>query len=166
LYYGCKKYGWDIDYKKFYNWIHENFNVTEIFFFGGIITQKAYSDLKPGKKLEDFIKEKKDRQRFFRFLKSVGYKVKSKPVASLYDSTKGEYKRKCNFDVEITIIAIDRLDSYKELVLCSGDGDFTKLLRYVKGKYKKATIMAHKERLNRELRRTANRVIYFNEKEG
>ena len=56
---------------------------------------------------------------------------------------------------------MERLDSYKELVLCSGDGDFTKLLRYVKAKYKKATIMAHKERLNRELRKTANRVIYF-----
>jgi len=47
------------------------------------------------------------------------------------------------------------------LVLCSGDGDFTKLLKYVKGKYKKTTIMTHKDRLNGELRKTANRAIFF-----
>jgi len=104
----------DDDYEKFYHWIHRNFNVTEIFFFGGIISKKAFFDLHPDKKLKDFSKEKTNRKRFFKILKNVGYKVKSKPVASLYDSTKGEYKRKCNFDVEITLIALDRLDNYKE----------------------------------------------------
>lgn len=161
LYYGCIRYGWKLDYEKFYHWIHENFHVTEIYFFGGIITKKAYLDLHPNKGIEDFMKEKQDRQRFFRFLKNVGYKVRSKPVSSLYDNTTGEYKRKCNFDVEMTIIAMDGLKNYKELVLCSGDGDFIKLLKYLKGKYKKMTIVTHKDRLNQELRKTANRVIYL-----
>jgi len=161
LYYGNIKYGWGLDYRKFYHWIHRSFNVLEIYFFGGVISKNAFFSIHPNKTLENYDKEKKDRKRFFRFLKSVGYKVNSKPVTSLYDNTKGEYKRKCNFDVEITIIAIDRLDRYKELVLCSGDGDFTKLLKYVKGKHKKTIIITHKDRLNRDLQKTANRVIYL-----
>ncbi len=163
LYYGNIKYGWEIDYKKLFDWIHRSFNVLEIYFFGGVISKNAFFSIHPNKTLEDFNKEKEGRKQFFKFLKGVGYNVKSKPVSCLYDNTKGEYKRKCNFDVEITIIAVDRLDSYKELVLCSGDGDFIKLLKYVKGKHKKTTIMTHKDRLNNDLKKTANRVIYLEE---
>ena len=129
LYYGCIKYDWEIDYQKFYDWLHDTFNIYEIYFFGGIITQKAYLDSHPNKEFLDFVNEQDKRKNFFKKLKKIGYKVKSKPVVSLYDSTKGDYKRKCNFDVEITINAIDNLNSYKELILCSGDGDFIKLLK-------------------------------------
>ncbi len=161
LYYGFLKYEWQIDFIKFYNWLNKNFNILEIFFCGGIITKKAFFDMHPDKELVDFINEQDNRKRFFKFLKRTGYTVKTKPVSSLYDNTKGEYKRKCNFDVEITILSLDKLDYYKELVLCSGDGDFEKLLKYVKGKFKKTTIITHKDRLNRELRKTANRIIYL-----
>ena len=65
------------------------------------------------------------------------------------------------FDVEMTIFAIDKLPEYQELVLCSGDGDFVKLLKYVKGKYKKAIVMAHKDRLHWQVQEAANRVIFF-----
>ena len=68
LYYVCKKYEWKIDYKKFYRWITKNFDMIGVFFFGGIITEKAFFDLHPDKVFEDFIKEKKDRQQFFKFL--------------------------------------------------------------------------------------------------
>jgi len=61
----------------------------------------------------------------------------------------------------MTIIALDRLNEYEELVLCSGDGDFTKLLKYIKGKYKKATVIAHKDRLNFQLKEAANRIIFI-----
>jgi uncharacterized LabA/DUF88 family protein len=161
LWYGNRKYGWEIDYRKFYHWIHRSFNVLEIYFFGGLITKNAFFSIHSNKTLDDFIKEKSDRKLFFQFLKSVGYKVKYKPVTCLYDNMKAVYTRKCNFDVEITIIALDRINNYKELVLCSGDGDFTKLLKYTKGKYKKTVIITHKDRLNSELKKTANRVIFL-----
>ncbi|MBM3253961.1 MAG: NYN domain-containing protein, partial [Candidatus Omnitrophica bacterium] len=109
--------------------------------------------------LTGFIQYKEEREAFFKMLKKVGYIVKSKPVSSVYDSTSGDYKRKCNFDVEVSIIALDKLPEYKELVLCSGDGDFVKLLKYIKGKFKKTTVIAHRHRLNWELASTANRVI-------
>ena len=161
LYYGFKKHRWELDYEKFYHWLKNSFDFFDIYFFGGIISKKTFFDRHPNHTLTGFIKYKDDRQRFFRLLKKIGYKVRTKPIASLYDSTKGEYKRKCNFDVEITILALDKLNDYKELVLCSGDGDFTKLIKYVKGKYKKTTLIVHKDRLNWELKETANRVIFF-----
>ena len=111
--------------------------------------------------MQGFLKEKQDRERFFKFLKYVGYNVKPKPVASLYDSTEGDFKRKCNVDVEITITALDLIGAYQELILCSGDGDFEKLLRYVKGKHKKATVIAFKARCSNQLQLAANRFISF-----
>lgn len=161
FYYAFKKLVWDLDYQRFYDWLRSNFNILDIYFFGGIISKKTFFDKHPGHTITGFIQCKRERQEFFRSLKNIGYKVRQKPVASLYDNNKGEYKRKCNFDVEITILALDKINNYKELVLCSGDGDFTKLLKYLKNKYKKATIIAHKDRLNWSLEKATNRVIYI-----
>jgi uncharacterized LabA/DUF88 family protein len=161
LFYAFKKLNWELDYQKFHYWLTNNFNILNVYFFGGIISKKTFFDRNPGHTLGGFIQCKKERENFFSLLKKIGYQVRNKPVASLYDSTKGEYKRKCNFDVEITILALDQLSAYEELVLCSGDGDFTKLLKYVKGKYKKTTIIVHKDRLNWGLEESANRVIFL-----
>lgn len=161
IYYGFKKQRWELDYAKFYQWLRDNFAPIDVYFFGGMISKKTFFDRHPSHTLTGFIKYKEEREAFFRLLKHVGYVVKTKPVSSVYDSMTGEYKRKCNFDVELTIVALDRLDNYQELVLCSGDGDFAKLLKYVKGKHKKATLIAHKDRLNWQLEETANRVIFL-----
>ena len=163
LYYGFKSHQWKLDFKKFFYWLKDNFNPVDIYFLGGIISKKTFFDRNPTHTLTGFIKYKNERKDFFKLLKGIGYKVRSKPVASVYDSTKGEYKRKCNFDVEITIIALDRIGEYQEFVLCSGDGDFVKLLKYLKGKFKKTTVIAHKDRIHWKLEETANRVIFFTE---
>lgn len=161
MYYASRKAGWGIDYKKFYDWLHQNFSILDVYFFGGVITKKAFFDRHPNHTIQGFLKEKRDREKFFKFLSAVGYKVKPKPVSSLYDSTEGDFKRKCNVDVEITIIALDLINVYQELILCSGDGDFEKLLRYVKGKHKKATVIAFKARSSNQLQLVANRFIPF-----
>lgn len=161
LYYGFKKHTWELDFERFYQWLNKTFSPIGVYFFGGIISKKVFFDRHPTHTLSGFIKYKEEREAFFRMLKKAGYLVRSKPVADVYDMTAGQYKRKCNFDVEITIIALDKLPEYQELVLCSGDGDFIKLLKYAKGKYKKTTIVAHKARLNWRLAETANRVIYL-----
>lgn len=163
LHYGFRTLRWETDYQKFYSWLNQEFDIVDIFFFGGIVSKKAFFDKHPTHTLSGFIKYKKERQAFFKVLKSIGYKVRSKPVSSVYDSTTGDYKRKCNFDVEMTILALDRINDYEELVLCSGDGDFVKLVKYLKGKYKKVTIIAHKLRLNYNLELAANRKIFFHE---
>lgn len=161
LYYGFKRQRWEMDYERFFHWLHESFCPVDIFFFGGIIANKTFFDRHPTHTLTGFVKYKKQREAFFTLLKKIGFIVKTKAVASVYDSTAGSYKRKCNFDVEIAIIALDKLDEYQELVLCSGDGDFVKLLKYVKGKFKKTTVIAHRDRTNWKVAETANRIIYL-----
>jgi len=163
LYYGFKKQRWDLDYEKFNTWIKKEFNTIDIYFFGGVPSKKTFFDKHPNHTISGFIKYKRDREAFIKRLKKFGYKVRTKPVASVYDSTAGIYKRKCNFDVEIAIVALDKINEYEELVLCSGDGDFVKLIKYLKGKYKKTTIVAHKDRLNSNLAVAANRKIFFRE---
>lgn len=163
FYYGFKKAGWELDYERFKDWLKSEFDVIDVYFFGGIISKKTFFDRHPNHTLSGFIKYKEAREDFFKLLRHLGYKVRTKPVSSLYDDMIGEFKRKCNFDVEMTIIVLDHLNDYEELVLCSGDGDFEKLLRYVKGKHKKATIIAHKYRLNQNLSEAANRCIYLSE---
>lgn len=160
-YYGFLRHQWELDYQKFYDWLNKEFDVIDIIFFGGIISRKAYFERHPSHTIDDFIKCQDDRRKFLEKLKAFGYKVKTKPVTSVYDSTTGDYKRKCNFDVEITIIAIDRMGEYEELVLCSGDGDFLKLVKYLKGKHKKVTIITHHDRLNYNLAQAANRSIFL-----
>ena len=55
----------------------------------------------------------------------------------------------------------------KGMVVCPGfidihtHSDFTILLKYIKGKHKKATVITHKDRSNRQLLKSANRVIFI-----
>ena len=163
IFYGFQKVQWDIDYQRFFDWLKREFNPIDIYNFAGIISKRAFFNSHPTHTITGFRQCKERKENFFKKLRQIGYKVRTKPVASLYDNTSGEYKRKCNFDVEMTIIALDRIDDYQEFVLCSGDGDFVKLLKYLKGKHKKTTIISHKDRSNWELEKAANRVVYFHQ---
>ena len=115
----------------------------------------------PDASLADFIAAKKSKQNYLKYLRRLGFIVRSKPVARIYDSTEGRFKHKCNFDVELTIDAIDNLNRFDAMTLCSGDGDFVKLLKYLKGKWKKTIVIAPSERLSHNLERTANQIIYL-----
>jgi len=163
IYYGLKKSGWELDYYKFYEWLKKEFNPTEVILYGGIISKKTFMNRKQNNTFTGFLKAKAVRESFLRKLKEFGYKIISKPVESIYDSTSGNFKNKCNFDVEITIDAIDKINNYSELVLCSGDGDFVKLGKYVKGKFRKFTVIGQKDRLNSRLIQVANRTLFLGE---
>ena len=161
LHYGSITAGWSLDFKKFLDWLSKEFSIIEGYIFAGIISKKAYFDKHPDARQVDFSTAVYKRRGFFTKLKSYGFSMRTKPVASIYDSTSGRYKLKCNCDVEIAIMAIDKLDHYDELILCSGDGDFEKLVKYIKNKNKKVTVICYKDRLNRGLANSANRAIYY-----
>jgi len=63
--------------------------------------------------------------------------------------------------VELTIDALDNIEKYDVAILCSSDGDFLKLVKYLKGKKKKTIVLAAWERLSNKLEETANQVIYL-----
>jgi len=68
--------------------------------------------------------------------------------------------------VELTVDALDGLDSYDVFVLMSGDGDFIKLVKYLKGKNKKTVVIAPSDRLSYDLEEAANQVIYLEDLES
>jgi uncharacterized LabA/DUF88 family protein len=101
--------------------------------------------------LEDFLKARNRHEAFLKKLKTFNITVRTKPVGRLYSKSEGKIVHKCNFDVELTIDVIDQLDQYDVCLLASGDGDFGRLVRYLKGKFKKVVIIAHGKHLSKTL---------------
>jgi uncharacterized LabA/DUF88 family protein len=67
--------------------------------------------------------------------------------------------------VELTIDASDKIDDYECFVLVSGDGDFLKLVKYLKKKKRKTVIIGPSERLCRNLEESADQVIHLDDLE-
>ena len=63
--------------------------------------------------------------------------------------------------MELTIDALDGLGNYDAFVLLSGDGDFVKLIKYLKGKKKKTIVIAPSDRFSEKFEKAANQVIYL-----
>jgi len=158
-----KKNNWEIDWKRFKAFLAKHYNVSEIYYYEGMVSKASFFDIYPEKTLKDFIRSTEAKKNYFKFLKDQGFIVRHKLINRVFDSRGNGFKHKCNFDVELTIDAIDTIDSYDIFILCSGDGDFLKLLKYLKGKYKRVVIIAGKERLSKDLKKTSHQVIFLKE---
>lgn len=164
--YYLKKHTWEIDWERFKIFLNAMYDVVEIYYYEGVLSKAGYFDLHPRNSLEDFICMRETKKNYFKFLRNKGFRVRQKLVNRVYDSEEKRFKHKCNFDVEITIDTIDSLNNYEVCVLCSGDGDFIKLIRYLKGKYKKVVVIAGKDRLSKGAEKAANQVIYLKDIES
>ena len=160
--YSLKKAGWQINYRKFVDYFKNMYNVIKIYYYEGIPSEKQYRDKNPGSTRKDFLDYKKRKIKYFKTLKEFGITVRTKTINRIYDNTEGIYKYKCNFDVELTIDALNDIENFDEIILCSGDGDFTKLIKYLKGKFKKTTVIAPFDRLSWSLSKSAHKVINLN----
>lgn len=157
--YYLKKVGWKIDWARFTQYFDQRFKQISICYFGGIISWPYFRKKNPGKTKYDFYAAKQEKEDIFKAIKSCGIGVVSKPICVIYDSTTGKTKSKCNFDVEITIKAIDKLSEYDILILCTGDGDFIKLVKYIKGHFKTVMLIAPADRTNPGLKKAANNYV-------
>jgi uncharacterized LabA/DUF88 family protein len=159
-YYSIKA-GWQIDWSKFKSYCEKRYNSLAFFYYEGIPSKSQYFDIHPEHSLKDFIQAKKSKLNYFKFLKTLSFRVRHKPVARVYDNTAGIFKHKCNFDVELTIDTLDGIENYDVFILLSGDGDFVKLIKYLKGKRKKTVVIAPSDRFSDNLEKAANQVIYL-----
>jgi len=67
--------------------------------------------------------------------------------------------RKANFDVEITIDVLERVDKFDTLVLFSGDSDFDYLIRKLRAKGKNVIVVSTKHHISKELVESSNKYI-------
>ena len=159
--YYLDKHAWKIDWERFRKVLDKMFDIAEIYYYEGVPSKAVFFDLRPWASMEDFIDMKEEKKNHFDSLRQKGFKVRKKLIGRIYDTKRKEYKHKCNFDVELTIDAIESLDNYEVCVLCSGDGDFIKLIRYLKGKRKRVMVIAGEDRLSKGSEKAANEVVYL-----
>lgn len=101
-----------------------------------------------------------NQEKFFTFLKKNGFKLITKPIKIIKapEITKGEI-RKANFDVEITIDVLERINKFDTLVLFSGDSDFDYLIRKLRARGKNVVVISTKHHISKELIKSSNKYI-------
>lgn len=117
------------------------FGETMFIFYEGIRSQPHYQARFPQATFFEYKDAVKEKKNLFRDLNKIGFKVRTKYTSYFYDQKKKKGKAKCNFDVEITIDALSKISEYERFVLCSGDGDFLILIKYLNGKHKKTRLI-------------------------
>lgn len=162
LHYGLKQADWEIDFYRLFNFLKSEVDIFEAYHFEGYFPENSPCPVKKYQTAQNNAERKKRKFKYFDKLREIGFRIETKPISSIYDSTKGDFKNKCNFDVEITLLALDKLSCYDNIILFSGDGDFTKLIRYLKGKFKQTIVISASSRINNSLKKTANVFININ----
>jgi uncharacterized LabA/DUF88 family protein len=177
LFYGGEKsLGWKIDYKKLIGYIKKQYDVTKVFYYGGVELNGFYYSpiLKPGIDLEYLqkymirsLKAKRitkkrimelsiniNRVKFYKKLKEFGYILKLKPVKTFKESD-GRISKKANCDVDMTFDLMKLYKEYKGVLILSGDGDFVVVLKYLIENGRGVKILARGERTAKEIRQLA-----------
>ena len=107
---GVKSQGWNLDWRKFRQYLRNKYNVTE-----------AYA----------FIGYKAGNESLYTKLQQMGYMVILKPTLELPDGTV-----KGNVDAELVLHAMIHLKNFDKAIIVSGDGDFHCLIEYLEKKGK------------------------------
>lgn len=155
---------WRIDYKRLIDYFFQrDYFALSIYYYEGMITEQSYFSKHPEASLDQFNKAKKAKKAYFTALRNMGFIVRWKPVHRLFDIQMQEYKFKCNFDVELTIDAVETALTKESdtFIICSGDGDFTRLIKFLKGKGKKVIVAGFKDSLNKRVLETAQEVVFL-----
>lgn len=126
--------GWKLDFKKFYVYLEQKYEVKKAFLFIGY---------------------KKEYELLYSSLKKWGYHLIFKPTLDHAGKTKG------NVDAELVLHSMIEFNNYNKAIIVSGDGDFHCLIEYLEGKNKLFRILAPNEFSYSSLLRKFNRKIAF-----
>lgn len=179
LFYGGKKsLGWSIDYEKLYKYLQDKYQVSKVFFFGGVEIHKfpfdyLQNESVPLKNLERYltslVKEKGEvlneaelkllgrhlkRVRFYLKIETFGYTLILKPVKTFHD-IEGLPVRKANCDVDMAFYLMRDRELFNRAVILSGDGDFLPVLKFLRENKKEMLVMARGKRTAREIKKFA-----------
>src|SRR3989338_11486586 len=179
LFYGGKKsLGWSMDFEKLYKYLQDRFQVSKIFYFGGVeihkfpfdyLTNETVSLADLEKYLIDYVEESKnyltnakliifDRHlkqvRFYKKLEKFGFQLVLKPV-KIYEDEEGNQKRKANCDVEMAFYLMRDQNTFDRVIILSGDGDFLPVLKHLRENKKEVLVLARGPRTAKEIRQFA-----------
>lgn len=128
----AKDIGFQVDYRRLHKWLSKECNLKFIGFFTVRFDNKKHDA-------------------FLTVLKKSGYKLITKPLKLIKNRRDGTHLRKANFDVEIAVEAMKRIDSFDTFILFSGDSDFDYLIKELKKRSKKVIVVSLKYHVAKEL---------------
>jgi uncharacterized LabA/DUF88 family protein len=132
LHLGVKSLGWEIDYRKFRQYLKNKYHVT-----------KAYM----------FIGYKAGNESLYANLQEMGYVVVMKPTLEYKEG-----KIKGNVDAELVLHAMIQFKTYSSAIIVSNDGDFHCLVDYLQQQSKLHSIFVPNRKYS-SLLRQFNRYI-------
>ncbi len=125
LYQTAKALGFDIDYKSLRAVFRDHGHLMRLYYYTALLDDQEYSPVRP---LVDW-------------LDYNGYSLVTKPLKE-YTNVAGRRKFKGNMDIEIAVDVMEMAKHLDHIVLCSGDGDFRKLIEAAQRQGCKVSIMS------------------------
>ena len=116
----------------------------------------AYSVVVPSK----YENEPPANIKFLQSLQNLGFNVKTKKLKMF-----GKTHNNPNWDVGITVDAMDKINTYDTFILLSGDGDYHLLLEHLKKKGKRIEVYTFRHSASALLNRSADAIFYLSENE-
>ena len=115
LYFGMKRLGWNLDYRRFRIYLKEKYQAEKAYMFVGFLPANngVYS-----------------------FLQEAGYILIFKPILEIDGKIKG------NCDSELVLQTMIEYPNYQKAIIISGDGDFYCLVKYLSEKNKLGKVLA------------------------
>lgn len=125
LYATSKAIGIDVDYRRLLAEFRKKCRFIRAYYFTAYLDDQEFSSIRP----------------LIDWLDYNGYTMITKPAKEFTDSA-GRRKIKGNMDIEIAVEALELAPSFDHMVLFSGDGDFTCLVKALQRQGKKVTVVS------------------------
>ncbi|MFW5965197.1 MAG: NYN domain-containing protein [Halodesulfurarchaeum sp.] len=100
-----------------------------------------------------------EEESFFEALVDIGFETKIKDIKTFQDGTK-----KADWDVGMSLDAVTLADHVDTVVLCTGDGDFSRLVSHLRHEGVRVEVMAFESSTAEELREAADTFIDLGER--
>jgi len=101
-----------------------------------------------------------DEERFFEALVDIGFEAKTKDIKTFGDGSK-----KADWDVGMSLDAVSLAPHVDTIILCTGDGDFSRLCTHLKHEGCRVEVMGFRESTAEELIEAADEFIDLSERE-
>lgn len=146
LYSAAKTLGIEIDYRRLLEEFRKKGRLLRAYYYTALIENDEYSPIRP---LVDW-------------LQYNGFNVVTKPAKEFTDAA-GRRRVKGDMDVEIAVDTLTLADNLDHIVLFSGDGDLTRLVRAVQDKGVRVSVVSSVKTqppmISDDLRRAADNFI-------
>jgi uncharacterized LabA/DUF88 family protein len=136
LHLGIINSGWNLDYRKFRNYLRTKYNVSKAYLFIGYVPENA---------------------NLYQSLQEDGFILIFKPVLKIRKGRRTTYKG--NVDAELVLHAMIQFPNYRKAIIVSGDGDFLCLINHLRSRDKLYKIMIPNDKYSSLLREFADYIV-------